>query len=105
MRTAACPPATASASCRGTPGTVGHWFRDVAAAAGVAATMRSMRHYNATQMLTRGIDLRTAAARPGHGGGGGHMTLRMYAHRTRPSDQRAAEILARGLRGGGDRDD
>jgi len=33
------------------------------------------------------------------------MTLRMYAHRTRPSDQRAAEILARGLRGGGDRDD
>ena len=60
-----------------------------------------MRHYNATQqMLTGGIDLRTAAARLGHGGGG-HMTLRVYAHRTRPSDQRAAEILARGLRGGG----
>jgi hypothetical protein len=29
------------------------------------------------------------------------MTLQVYAHRTRPSDQRAAEILARGLRGGG----
>lgn len=82
------------------PDTVGHWFRDVAAAAGVDATIRSMRHYNATQMLTGGIDLRTAAARLSHGGGG-HMTLRVYAHRTRPSDQRAAEILARGLREGG----
>ncbi len=87
------------------PDTVSHWFRDVvAAAAGVDATIESMRHYNATQMLTGGIDLRTAAARLGHRGGG-HMTLRVYAHRTRPSDQRTGEILARGLRGGGDRDD
>lgn len=85
------------------PDTVGHWFRDVAEAAGVDATIKSLRHYNATQMLTGGIDLRTAAARLGHGGGG-HMTLRVYAHRTRPSDQRAAEVLARGLRGG-DHDD
>jgi integrase len=82
------------------PDTVGHWFRDAAAAARVDATIESMRHYNATQMLTGGIDLRAAAARLGHGGGG-HMTLRVYAHRTRPSGQRAAEILAPGLRGGG----
>ena len=51
------------------PNTVGHWFRDVAAAAGVDATIESMRHYNATLMLTGGIDLRTAAARLGHGAG------------------------------------
>lgn len=54
------------------PDTVGHWFRDVAAAAGVDATIESMRHYNATLMLTGGIDLRTAAARLGHGGRGSY---------------------------------
>ncbi len=79
------------------PDSVGHWFRDVADAADVKATNTSLRHYNATQMLTGGIDLRTAAGRLGHSGGG-HITLKVYAHRTRPSDQRAAEMLARGLR-------
>ncbi len=33
-------------------------------------TLRSLRHYNATQMLAAGIDLRTAAGRLGHAGGG-----------------------------------
>jgi integrase len=79
------------------PNTVSVRFAAVAESAGVNATIKSLRHYNATQMLTGGIDLRTAAARLGHAGGG-HMTLKVYAHRTRPSDQRAAEILARGLR-------
>lgn len=79
------------------PDSVGHWFREVADAADVKATIKSLRHYNATQMLTGGIGLRTAAGRLGHSGGG-HITLRVYAHRTRPSDQRAAELLARGLR-------
>jgi hypothetical protein len=44
-----------------------------------------------------GIDLRTAAGRLGHAAGGA-MTLKVYAHRTRPDDQRAAELLARELR-------
>jgi integrase len=87
------------------PDTVTHWVGAAAAEAGVDASIKSLRHYNATQMLTGGIDLRTAAARLGHSGGG-HITLKVYAHRTRPSDQRAAEILARGLRGvGRDQDD
>ena len=79
------------------PDTVTHWFRRVRAAAGVDCTLRSLRHYNATQMLAAGIDLRTAAGRLGHAGGGS-MTLKVYAHRTRPADQRAAELLASELR-------
>ena len=79
------------------PDTVTHWFQRVRAAAGVDCTLRSLRHYNATQMLAAGIDLRTAAGRLGHAGGGA-MTLKVYAHRTRPADQRAAELLASELR-------
>jgi integrase len=79
------------------PDTVTHWFQRVRAAAGVNCTLRSLRHYNATQMLAAGIDLRTAAGRLGHAGGGA-MTLKVYAHRTRPADQRAAELLAAELR-------
>ncbi len=85
------------------PDTIGKWFRQIAAAAGVACSVHGLRHYNATQMLTGGIDLRTAAGRLGHSGGGA-VTLRVYAHRTRPSDQRAAEIVATGLREKRDRD-
>ena len=79
------------------PDTVTHWFRRVSSAAGVDCTLRSLRHYNATQMLAAGIDLRTAAGRLGHAAGGA-MTLKVYAHRIRPADQRAAELLARELR-------
>jgi len=86
------------------PDTVTKWVTAAAAQAGVDATIKSLRHYNATQMLTGGIDLQTAAARLGHSGGG-HITLKVYAHRTRPSDQRAAEILARGLRDASDSED
>ena len=70
------------------PDTVTHWFKRVRAVAGVDCTLRSLRHYNATQMLAAGIDLRTAAGRLGHAAGGA-MTLKVYAHRTRPADQRA----------------
>src|SRR5258708_28921993 len=78
-------------------GHVTKWVTAAAAHAGVDATIKSLRHYNATQMLTGGVDLRTAAARLGHSGGG-HITLKVYAHGTRPSDLRAAELLPRRLR-------
>lgn len=87
------------------PDAVGKWFRQIAAAAGVETTLHGLRHYNATQMLSSGVDLRTAAGRLGHSGGGA-VTLRVYAHRTRPTDQRAAELLAdqlRSMRRGGKR--
>jgi len=79
------------------PDTIGKWFRQIAAAAGVETTVHGLRHYNATQMLSSGVDLRTAAGRLGHSGGGA-VTLRVYAHRTRPTDQRAAQLLAEQLR-------
>ncbi|MGH3923890.1 MAG: hypothetical protein ACRDTT_13645 [Pseudonocardiaceae bacterium] len=44
-------------------------------------------------MLTRGVDLRTAAGRLGHGDGG-TTTLRAYTHFLPAPDQRATEILA-----------
>src|SRR5271165_7082021 len=39
---------------------VSHQFSEVAEAAGLDCTTWSLRHYNATQMLTGGIDVRTA---------------------------------------------
>lgn len=60
---------------------------------GVHVTLRGLRHYAATQMLTRGVDLRTAAGRLGHGDGG-TTTLRVYTHFLPAPDLRAAEILA-----------
>jgi integrase len=63
----------------------------------VAETRRAptarRRHFNATQLLAAGVDLRTTAGRLGHGDGGA-TTLKVYASWTRPADQRAAELLA-----------
>lgn len=63
---------------------------------GLSCRLHDLRHYTATQLLSGGIDLRTVAGRLGHGGGGS-TTLKVYAHWSRPSDQRAAELLSRGL--------
>jgi integrase len=66
---------------------------DVAAAAGVALTVKSLRHYSASQLLAGGIDLRNTAVRLGHGGGGA-TTLRHYADPISEVDRRAAAYLA-----------
>ncbi|WP_239313651.1 tyrosine-type recombinase/integrase [Frankia sp. Cj3] len=68
----------------------------VAERAGVKATVKSFRHYNATQLLAAGVDLQTTAGRLGHGSGGA-TTLRVYAHRTSEADRRAAAVLTAGL--------
>ncbi|MGH8885227.1 MAG: site-specific integrase [Egibacteraceae bacterium] len=65
----------------------------LSAGVGAHVTLRGLRHCAATQMLTRGVDLRTAAGRLGHGDGG-TTTLRAYTHFLPAPDQRAAEILA-----------
>jgi hypothetical protein len=58
--------------------------------------LKNLRHFNATQLLAAGVDLRTTAGRLGHSDGGA-TTLRVYASRTRRVAQKAAELLAADL--------
>ncbi len=69
---------------------------DAGGRVGVAEPLKNLRHFNATQLLAAGVDLRTTAGRLGHSDGGA-TTLRVYANWTRPADQRAAELLATDL--------
>ena len=55
--------------------------------------LHSLRHYSATELLAAGVDLRTVAGRPGHGGGG-VTTLKVYAAWVEQADRRAAETMA-----------
>lgn len=75
------------------PDSVTQRIRRLSNRLGVCVTLRGLRHYAATQMLTGGVDLRTAAGRLGHSDGG-TTTLRVYTHFLPTPDQRAAELLA-----------
>jgi integrase len=55
--------------------------------------LHSLRHFAATQLISAGVDPRTAASRLGHANPS--MTLRVYAHATSESEQLAAEIGAK----------
>lgn len=70
-----------------------HAYRSLADGLGITEPLKNLRHFNATQLLAAGVDLRTTAGRLGHSDGGA-TTLRHYASWTRPADQRAAELLA-----------
>jgi integrase len=70
-----------------------HAYRELANELGITQPLKNLRHFNATQLLAAGVDLRTTAGRLGHGDGGA-TTLKVYASWTRPADQRAAELLA-----------
>ncbi len=79
------------------PDSVTHRFGRLARRLGVRTTLHSFgRHYAATQLLAAGVDLRTVAGRLGHGGGGA-MTLRVYASFVAAADRRAAELLGQQL--------
>ena len=73
-----------------------HAYREVADSLGIPEPLKNLRHFNATQLLAAGVDLRTTAGRLGHSDGGA-TTLKVYANWTRPADQRAADQLAGGL--------
>ena len=73
-----------------------HAYRTLADELGIVEPLKNLRHFNATQLLAAGVDLRTTAGRLGHSDGGA-TTLRVYANWTRPADQRAAELLATDL--------
>ena len=70
-----------------------HKVAEVAHGAGISLSVKSLRHYTASQLLAGGIDLRNTAARLGHGGGGA-TTLRHYADPVSEVDRRAAALLA-----------
>ena len=73
-----------------------HLYRDLAETVGIEEPLKNLRHFNATQLLAAGVDLRTTAGRLGHGDGGA-TTLKIYASWTQKVDRTAAANLSRDL--------
>ena len=69
-----------------------HRYERYAARADIPSSLKELRHYSATQLLSNGVDLRTVAGRLGHSEGS--TTLRFYAQFARPADQHAASVLS-----------
>jgi integrase len=78
------------------PDSVSQRFRKQARRLGIKSSLHKLRHYNATELLAAGVDLRTVPGRLGHGGGG-TTTLRVYAAWVSEADERAAGAIARRL--------
>src|SRR5438270_4803163 len=53
--------------------------------------LHDLRHFQATELIAAGVDVRTVAGRLGHADAA--TTLRIYAAFTRPADERAARIV------------
>jgi integrase len=79
------------------PDTMTHRYRRYARRTGIASSLKELRHYSATQLLTAGTDLNTVAGRLGHAEGS--TTLKFYAQFTRPADQQAAAVIPAQLDG------
>ena len=68
-------------------------YKRMAASLGIDTTLKSLRHYTATELISQGVDVRAVAGRLGHGGGGA-TTLRVYTAWTSEADQRAARVVS-----------
>ena len=79
------------------PDTMTHRYERYASRVGISSSLKELRHYSATQLLSNGVDLRTVAGRLGHAEGA--TTLRFYAQYARPADQAAASLLSGQLAG------
>jgi integrase len=75
------------------PDTATQRYRRMATRLGINTTLKNLRHYTATELISGGVDVRTVAGRLGHGGGGA-TTLRVYAAWTSEADQRAARAVS-----------
>jgi integrase len=49
------------------PGTVTQRYKRMATALGINTTLKNLRHYSATELISGGVDPRTVAGRLGHG--------------------------------------
>jgi hypothetical protein len=72
--------------------TMTHRYERYAAAIRITSSLKELRHYSATQLLSSDVDLRTMAGRLGHTEGS--TTLPFYAQFVRPADQHAASVLS-----------
>lgn len=74
------------------PDGVSHRYTRMCESIGITSHLHALRHYNATELLTSGVDLRTVAGRLGHAGGGA-TTLRVYTAWLNSADQAAANVI------------
>ena len=65
----------------------------MAASLGVDTTLKNLRHYSATELISAGVDVRTVAGRLGHRNAA--TTLNVYSHFLVESDREAANVLGR----------
>ena len=75
------------------PDSVSQRYDRLARRLDIDASLHKLRHYNATELIGAGVDVRTVAGRLGHGGGGS-TTLRVYAAWVTEADRRAADTVA-----------
>lgn len=75
------------------PDWISHKVSGLADAIGIDLTIKTLRHYTASQLLAAGFDLANTAARLGHGSGGA-VTLKHYADPVSEADRRAAAFLS-----------
>lgn len=74
------------------PRSMSERYKRCATRLGIATTLKCLRHYSATELITGGVDIRTVAGRLGHGGGG-TTTLKVYAAWVSAADQHASQVL------------
>ena len=75
------------------PDSVSQRYKRMADSLQIDTTLKNLRHYTATELISAGVDVRTVAGRLGHGGGGA-TTLRVYTAWTSEADQRAARTVS-----------
>lgn len=71
------------------PDTVSKRYARLTRRLGIRSSLKNHRHYNATELINAGYNVRAAAGRLGHSGGG-TTTLRVYTAWWSEADQRAA---------------